>query len=156
MNPVKALQQHGQSVWLDFLARSFIAKGNLKKLIDEDGLRGVTSNPSIFEKAIAQSNEYDKAVARMLETNDRSVGAIYEQLAVADIKHACDVLRPVFGARDGTDGFVSIEVSPYLAMDTKASVAEARHLWKAVHRRNLMIKIPATPTGLPAIQAGIA
>jgi transaldolase/glucose-6-phosphate isomerase len=92
----------------------------------------------------------------MLETNDRSVGAIYEQLAVADIKHACDVLRPVFDARDGTDGFVSIEVSPYLAMDTQASIAAARHLWKAVDRKNLMIKIPATAPGLPAIQAGIA
>jgi transaldolase / glucose-6-phosphate isomerase len=156
MNPVKALQDHGQSVWLDFLARGFIAKGDLKKLVDEDGLCGVTSNPSIFEKAIAQSNEYDKAVARMLEADDRPVGDIYEQLAVADIKHAADVLRPVFDARHGADGFVSIEVSPYLAMDTERSIAEARHLWREVDRKNLMIKIPATPPGLPAIQALIA
>jgi transaldolase / glucose-6-phosphate isomerase len=156
MNPVKALQEHGQSVWLDFLARGFIAKGNLKKLVDEDGLCGVTSNPSIFEKAIAQSNEYDKAVARILEAGDRSIGDIYEQLAVADIKHACDVLHPVYEASRGADGFVSIEVSPYLAMDTERSIAEARHLWGKIDRKNLMVKIPGTPPGLPAIRALIA
>jgi transaldolase / glucose-6-phosphate isomerase len=156
MNPVKALQDHGQSVWLDFLARGFIAKGNLKKLVDDDGVRGVTSNPSIFEKAIAHSDEYDKAIARALEANDRSVGELYEALAVADIKHAADVLRPVFDARHGADGFVSIEVSPYLAMDTQRSIAEARRLWSEVDRNNLMVKIPATPAGLPAIQALIA
>src|SRR5262249_20821134 len=152
MNPVKALQDHGQSVWLDFLARGFIAKGHLKRLVDEDGLCGVTSNPAIFEKAIVQSNEYDKAVGRLLEAHDRSVGEIYEDLAVADIKHATDVLRPVFDARRGGDGFVSIEVSPYIAMDTQRSIAEARHLWRAVDRKNLMVKIPGTPPGLPAIQ----
>src|SRR5436190_2403408 len=152
MNPVMALDEHGQSVWLDFLARGFIAKGNLKKLVDEDGLCGVTSNPSIFEKAIAHSNEYDKAIARMLEGHDCSVGEIYESLAVADIKHAADVLRPVFDARQGADGFVSIEVSPYLAMETDRSIAEARRLWGEVDRKNLMVKIPATAPGLPAIE----
>jgi transaldolase/glucose-6-phosphate isomerase len=156
MNPVKALQQHGQSVWLDFLARGFIARGNLKKLIDEDGLRGVTSNPSIFEKAIGESDEYDKAIARALEANDPSVGELYENLAVADIKHAADVLRPVFDASQGSDGFVSMEVSPYLAMDTERSISEARRLWREIDRRNLMVKIPATRPGLPAIEALIA
>lgn len=132
MSWVKALQDHGQSVWLDFLARGFIAKGHLKKLVDDDGLCGVTPNPSIFEKAIAQSNEYDKAIARTLEANDRSVGAIYEQLA--DIKHACDVLRPVFDARHGADGFVSIEVSPYLAMDTRASIVVKPEIGNKPHK----------------------
>jgi transaldolase/glucose-6-phosphate isomerase len=156
MNPVKALQDHGQSVWLDFLARGFIAKGYLQKLVDEDGLGGVTSNPSIFEKAIVQSDEYDQAIGRMLERKDRSVGDLYEQLAVSDIRHACDVLRPVFDAQSGADGFVSIEVSPYLAMDTRATIAEAHRLWNAVDRKNLMIKVPATPPGLPAVEALIA
>jgi transaldolase / glucose-6-phosphate isomerase len=156
MNPIKALQDHGQSVWLDFLARGFIAKGSLKKLVDQDGVRGVTSNPSIFEKAIAHSDEYDKAIARALEANDRPVGALYEGLAVADIKHAADVLRPVFDAQHGADGFVSIEVSPYLAMDTQRSILEARRLWSEIDRKNLMIKIPGTPAGLPAIEALIA
>jgi transaldolase / glucose-6-phosphate isomerase len=153
MNPVKALEDHGQSVWLDFLARGFIAKGRLKKLIDEDGVHGVTSNPSIFEKAIAHSDEYDAAIARALGANDRSVAELYEGLAVEDIKHAADVLRAVFDARHGADGFVSIEVSPYLAMDTQRSIAEARRLWSEGDRKNLMVKIPATPAGLPAIQA---
>jgi len=152
MNPLKQLQDYGQSVWLDFLARGFIAKGHLKKLVDEDGLAGVTSNPSIFEKAIAQTDEYDKAIARVMAGNDRAVGELYEGLAVADIKHAADVLRPVFDARQGADGFVSIEVSPYLANDTEHSLDEARRLWREVDRKNLMIKIPATPAGLPAIR----
>ncbi len=118
--PLKALQDHGQAVWLDFLSRGFIAKGGLKKLVDEDGLRGVTSNPSIFEHAIGHSDEYDDAIARMLKAHDRSAGEIFEQLAVEDIQKATDVLRPVFEATHGADGFVSIEVSPYLAMDTDA------------------------------------
>jgi transaldolase/glucose-6-phosphate isomerase len=153
MNPVKELQQHGQAVWLDFLSRGFIADGDLKKLIDEDGLRGVTSNPSIFEKAIGSSNQYDDEIGRVLQSGDCRVGELYERLAVGDIKHAADVLRPVFDATGGGDGYVSIEVSPYLAMDTKATIAEARRLWGEVDRRNLMIKVPATEAGLPAIRA---
>src|ERR1700751_5113000 len=98
MNPMKALQDHGQAVWLDFLSRGFIAKGGLKKLVDDDGLRGVTSNPSIFEQAIGHSDEYDGAIAAMLQANDRSVGEIFEELSVADIQHATDVLRPAFDA----------------------------------------------------------
>ena len=156
MNPVKALHDYGQSVWLDFLARGFIAKGKLKSFIDEDGLAGVTSNPSIFEKAIAQSDEYDKAIARALGAHDRSVGELYEGLAVADIKHAADVLRPVFEARHSADGFVSMEVSPYLAMDSQRSLEEARRLWNDVDRKNLMVKIPATPAALPVIRTLIA
>jgi transaldolase/glucose-6-phosphate isomerase len=156
MNPVKTLHDYGQSIWLDFLARGFIAKGELKKLMDEDGVCGVTSNPSIFEKAIGHSDEYDVPIRQALTTSDHAVVEVYENLAVEDIKHAADVLRPVFDATHGGDGFVSMEVSPYLAMDTQASIAEARRLWREVDRKNLMIKIPATPPGLPAIQALIA
>jgi transaldolase/glucose-6-phosphate isomerase len=152
MNPVKELQNHGQAIWLDFLARGFIAKGDLKRFVDDDGLRGVTSNPSIFEKAIGSSGEYDNAIARILDKDDRSVAGIYEQLAVEDIQHAADVLRPVYDQLNGADGFVSLEVSPYLANDTKATIAEAERLWKSVDRKNLMIKVPATPEGLPAIR----
>jgi transaldolase/glucose-6-phosphate isomerase len=152
MNPVKELEKHGQSVWLDFLARGFIVKGDLKKLIDTDGVKGVTSNPSIFEKAIGSSDEYDSAIAQALKSGDRPVAELFEQLAVEDIQHAADVLRPVYDHLRGADGFVSLEVSPYLAMDTKGTIAEAERLWKHVSRKNLMVKVPATPEGLPAIQ----
>jgi transaldolase/glucose-6-phosphate isomerase len=152
MNPVKALEKHGQSVWLDFLARGFIAKGELKKLIDTDGVKGVTSNPSIFEKAIGSSDEYDGAIARALKSGDRPVAELFEQLAIEDIQHAADVLRPIYGHLKGADGFVSLEVSPYLALDTKGTITEAERLWKHVNRKNLMVKVPATPEGLPAIQ----
>ncbi|MGC1666218.1 MAG: bifunctional transaldolase/phosoglucose isomerase [Bradyrhizobium sp.] len=152
MNPVKALENHGQAVWLDFLARGFVAKGDLKKLIDTDRVKGVTSNPSIFEKAIGSSDEYDAPIGRALKKGDRPVADLFEHLAVEDIQHAADVLRPVYDELKGHDGFVSLEVSPYLAMDTKGTIAEAEHLWKAVHRKNLMVKVPATPEGLPAIE----
>ncbi len=153
MNPVTALQEHGQAVWLDFLARGFISNGSLKKLVDEDGLRGVTSNPSIFEKAIDSSDEYDDEMRRTLQQSDCPVGDLYERLAVEDIKHAADVLRPVYDATGGADGYVSMEVSPYLAMETDATIAEAKRLWGAVGRKNLMIKVPATEAGLPAVRA---
>lgn len=156
MNPVKDLQNHGQAVWLDFLARGFIAKGELKHLVESDGVRGVTSNPSIFEKAIGSSDEYDGAIAKILKAGDRAVTDLYETLAIEDIQHAADVLRPVYDRLDGADGFVSLEVSPYLANDTKATIAEAERLWKSVNRKNLMIKVPATPEGLPAIRHLIA
>jgi transaldolase/glucose-6-phosphate isomerase len=152
MNPVKALENHGQAVWLDFLARGFVAKGELKKLIDSDGVKGVTSNPSIFEKAIGSSDEYDGAIGHALKKGDRPVAELFEHVAVEDIQHAADVLRPVYDRLKGADGFVSLEVSPYLAMDTNGTIAEAEHLWKAVHRKNLMVKVPATPEGLPAIE----
>src|ERR1700712_1136557 len=152
MNPVKALEKHGQAVWLDFLARGFIVKGDLKKLIDSDGVKGVTSNPSIFEKAIGSSDEYDGAIGEALKVGDRPVADLFEGLAVEDIQHAADVLRPVYDRLKGDDGFVSLEVSPYLAMDTKGTIAEAERLWKDVGRKNLMVKVPATAEGLPAIQ----
>src|SRR5215813_6174967 len=153
MNPVKRLEQHGQAVWLDFLARGFIAKGDLKRLIDEDGVKGVTSNPSIFEKAIGSSDEYDAPIGKALKNGDRPVADLFEKLAVEDIQHAADVLRPVYDQLDGNNGFVSLEVSPYLATDTSGTIAEAKRLWKDVHRKNLMVKVPATPEGLPAIEA---
>ena len=152
MNPVKALENHGQAVWLDFLARGFVAEGDLKKLIDTDGVKGVTSNPSIFEKAIGSSDEYDGAIGSALKKADRPIADLFEHLAVEDIQHAADVLRPVYDEFKGNDGFVSLEVSPYLAMDTRGTVAEAERLWKDVHRKNLMVKVPATPEGLPAIE----
>lgn len=152
MNPVKELEKHGQAVWLDFLARGFIAKGDLKRLIDTDGVKGVTSNPSIFEKAIGSSDEYDAPIGKALKRGDRTVADLFEAVAVEDIQHAADVLRPVYDRLRGGDGYVSLEVSPYLAMDTAGSIAEARRLWKDVNRKNLMVKVPATPEGLPAIE----
>src|SRR4051812_26016233 len=152
MNPVKALEAHGQAVWLDFLARGFVAKGDLKKLIERDGVKGVTSNPSIFEKAIGSSDEYDGAIGKALKAGDRPVAELFEQLAIEDIQSAADVLRPVYDRLNGNDGFVSLEVSPYLAVDTKGTIAEAERLWNNVKRENLMVKVPATPEGLPAIE----
>lgn len=152
MNPVKELEKHGQAVWLDFLARGFIAKGDLKRLIDTDGVKGVTSNPSIFEKAIGSSDEYDAPIGKALKRGDRTVADLFEAVAVEDIQNAADVLRPVYDRLKGGDGYVSLEVSPYLAMDTSGTVAEARRLWKDVDRKNLMVKVPATPEGLPAIE----
>src|SRR6266702_1756827 len=152
MNPVKELEKHGQAVWLDFLARGFIAKGDLKRLIDTDGVKGVTSNPSIFEKAIGSSDEYDAPIGKALKRGDRTVADLFEAVAIEDIQNAADVLRPVYDRLKGGDGYVSLEVSPYLAMDTAGTVAEARRLWKDVNRKNLMVKVPATPEGLPAIE----
>src|SRR5450631_4239405 len=152
MNPVKALENHGQAVWLEFLARGFVAKGDLKALIDTDGVKGVTSNPSIFEKAIGSSDEYDGPIGSALKKGDRPIAELFEHLAIADIQNAADVLRPVYDRLKGEDGFVSLEVSPYLAMDTKGTITEAERLWKDVKRKNLMVKVPATPEGLPAIE----
>ena len=153
MNALKALHtEQDQAVWLDFVARGFIAEGRLKALVEEDGLRGVTSNPAIFEKAIGSSSEYDPALKEAQGADDHRVIDLYEGLAIADIQNAADVLRPVYEASDGDDGYVSLEVSPYLALDTEATLAEARRLHKAVGRDNLMVKVPATPDGLPAIR----
>jgi transaldolase/glucose-6-phosphate isomerase len=152
MNPVKELEKHGQAVWLDFLARGFIAGGDLKELIETDGVKGVTSNPSIFEKAIGSSEEYDAPIGKALKSGDRPVADLFERLAVEDIQNAADVLRPVYDRLKGQDGFVSLEVSPYLATETGETIAEAERLWKDVARKNLMIKVPATPEGLPAIE----
>ncbi|MDB5624733.1 MAG: glucose-6-phosphate isomerase / transaldolase [Tardiphaga sp.] len=152
MNPVKSLQSHGQAVWLDFLARGFVVKGDLKKLIDSDGVRGLTSNPSIFEKAIGSSDEYDGAIKTALENSDRPVSKLFEDLAVDDIQRAADVFKPLYDETHGEDGFVSLEVSPYLALDTQETIREGQHLWDVVKRKNLMVKVPATAEGLPAIE----
>ncbi|KTS24072.1 transaldolase [Methylobacterium indicum] len=150
MNPLKKLHaEQDQAVWLDFVARGFVQEGGLKRLVDEDGLRGVTSNPAIFEKAIGHSDEYDDAIKA---AGDERVIDLYEGLAIADIQAAADVLRPVFDASGGQDGFVSLEVSPYLALNTAETLEEARRLHKAVARDNLMVKVPATPEGIPAIR----
>jgi len=154
MNALKALfTEQDQAVWLDFVARGFIAKGELKTLVERDGLRGVTSNPAIFEKAIGASDEYDGALKAVIaEQGDARVIDLYEGLAVEDIRNAADVLRPVYEASDGADGYVSLEVSPYLALDTQETLEEARRLHKWVDRDNLMVKVPATPAGIPAIR----
>jgi transaldolase len=156
MNPIRQVLELGQSIWLDFIRRSLITSGELKQLVEE-GLRGVTSNPTIFEKAIAGSTDYDEAIQSMLDADPRvQTGVIYEKLATDDVRMAADVLRPVYDATEGADGFVSLEVNPHLAHDTKGSVEEARRLWTTVNRPNLMIKIPATPAGLPAIETLLA
>ncbi|MCX7318343.1 MAG: bifunctional transaldolase/phosoglucose isomerase [Hyphomicrobiales bacterium] len=152
MNPVKALELHGQAVWLDFLARGFVAKGDLKKLIESDAVKGVTSNPAIFEKAIGSSDEYDAPIAAALKSGDKTPADLFEALAVEDIQHAADVLKPVHDATKGRDGFVSLEVSPYLALDAEGTIAEAKRLSKSVKRPNLMVKVPATPECIPAIE----
>ena len=150
-NPLIELESFGQSIWMDFLRRSAIDSGELKQLIDQDGVSGVTSNPSIFEKAIAGSHDYDEAVLT-LARQGKSVQEIYEALTVEDIQRTADLFRPVYDRLDGKDGFVSLEVSPTLAGDTAGSIQEAHRLWKKVGRPNLMIKIPATKAGLPAIR----
>ena len=152
MNPLKQLEQSGQAPWLDFIQRSFTASGKLQELVDRDGLRGVTSNPAIFQKAMGDGTDYDDGFAELAHSADHSAQDIYEALAIEDIQHAADVLRPVFEATDGGDGYVSLEVSPYLALYTDETIAEARRLWKAVDRPNLMVKVPGTDQGVPAIR----
>jgi transaldolase len=139
----------GQSIWLDYIRRDFIKSGELQKLIDA-GLRGITSNPSIFNEAISQSDDYDGAM-RQLVTNGKSLAETYEALVVADIQSAADLLRPVFDESNGDDGYISLEVNPRLAYDTGSTIKEVRHLHKVVNRPNLMIKVPATAAGIPAI-----
>ena len=151
-NPLKELLNYGQSMWLDYIRRDLFSSGKLKNLIDDDGLRGMTSNPAIFEKAIADSNLYDDVLKSLASRTDLDTTARYEQLAIRDIQDAADILRPVYDSSKARDGYVSLEVSPYLAHKTKETIEEARRLWKAVGRDNVMIKIPGTPEGLPAIQ----
>ncbi|HEY2133176.1 MAG TPA: bifunctional transaldolase/phosoglucose isomerase [Acetobacteraceae bacterium] len=152
MNPLKQLEACGQSPWLDFVRRDLIDKGELKTLVERDGVKGVTSNPAIFEKAIGAGAEYAAPFAAFMGDGDHGVSTIYEHLAIHDIRGAAAVLKPVFEAAHGADGFISLEVSPYLANDTQATIGEARRLWKTVDRPNLMVKVPATPAGIPAIQ----
>lgn len=151
MNPLNKLPEHGQSIWLDLLDREIMDSGKLKKLIEEDDLRGLTSNPSIFEKAITGSSDYDKDIWKLSKTPMADADIFFE-MAIADIQRAADIFKPVFDKTDGTDGFVSLEVSPYLARDTDGTIAQVRDLWKRVDRKNVMIKIPGTAQGLPAIR----
>jgi transaldolase / glucose-6-phosphate isomerase len=151
MNAVKALQTYDQSVWLDYIGRHLITSGELQRLIDEDGLRGMTSNPAIFEKAISGSTDYAAALTALGGLNLDAVG-LYERLAVHDIQDAADILRPVYEETRRGDGYVSLEVSPNLAHDTQGTIQEARRLWQTVGRPNIMIKVPATPAGLPAFE----
>lgn len=155
-NPLKELARLGQSPWLDFIQRSYTENGSLKKLVEEDGLKGVTSNPAIFQKAMGQGTDYDAQIRSVLEHHVVDAGALYELLAIDDIRAAAKVLYPVYEQTKGLDGYVSLEVSPYLARDTKGTLHEALRLWKAVDARNLMIKIPGTEEGVPAIRAAIA
>jgi transaldolase/glucose-6-phosphate isomerase len=151
-NPLQSLLNFGQSVWLDYIRRDLITSGELKRLIAEDGLRGMTSNPAIFEKAIAGSKDY-AGILQSLETRkDLDAKGRYEVLAIRDIQDAADLLRPVYSSSQRRDGYVSLEVSPYLARDTQGTLEEARRLWKAVGRENLMIKVPGTAEGIPAFQ----
>jgi transaldolase/glucose-6-phosphate isomerase len=157
MNPLKELAGQGQAIWLDYIRRNLLSNGGLKRLVDEDGIRGVTSNPTIFEKAIAGSTDYDDALRQMLAQDPkREVGKLYEPLAIEDIQSAADVLRPVYDKTRGEDGYVSLEVSPHLARDTQGTINEAKRLRSAVDRPNVMIKVPATPEGIPAIEELIA
>ncbi|MFW2852939.1 transaldolase [Sphingomonas sp. TX0543] len=157
MGRLNELESHGQAVWLDFVDRKFLDEGGLKKLVAEDGITGVTSNPSIFEKAMGHGTAYDASLAAFDEANpDASAMARYEHLAIEDIRNAADTLRPVYDRLNAKDGYVSLEVSPKLAEDTDGTIAEAARLWKAVDRPNLMIKIPGTPEGVPAIAATIS
>jgi len=156
-NPLIELENDGQGVWLDYIRRDLILSGELKKLIDEDGLSGMTSNPTIFEKAIASGTDYDAELDDLLELNPKSdTNTLYEKIAIQDIQMAADLLMSVYRAKDKADGFVSLEVSPWLAEDTQGTIDEARRLWKAVARPNVMIKVPATKKGIPAIETLIA
>jgi transaldolase len=151
MNSLLQLIKYGQSYWLDNLTRDMIHNGDLQARVTSQGLRGMTSNPAIFHKAITSSAAYDEQIAQLVQKG-RTTPEIYEQLVVRDVQEACDIMRSVYDASDGTDGFVSLEVAPSLAYDTDSTMQEARRLWSAVDRANLMIKIPGTPAGVPAIE----
>jgi len=151
-NPLKALLGYGQSMWLDYIRRDLITGGGLKKMVEEDGLRGMTSNPAIFEKAIVESSLYDDILKSLASRSDLDATGRFEQIAIRDIQGAADLLRPVYEESKFRDGYVSLEVSPLLALKTQETIDEARRLWKAVNRENVMIKVPGTAEGLPAIR----
>jgi transaldolase / glucose-6-phosphate isomerase len=151
-NPLKELLSFGQSMWLDYIRRDLITTGSLKKMIQEDGLRGMTSNPAIFEKAIGESSLYDDMLKSLASRSDLDATARYEQIAIRDIQDVSDILRPVYEESKFRDGYVSLEVSPLLALKTQETIEEGRRLWKAVNRENVMIKVPGTAEGLPAIR----
>lgn len=150
-NRLRMLEAEGQAIWLDFLDRRFLEDGGFARLIELDGLTGITSNPSIFEKAIVDGSAYDSDIAAFLARDETGASEVYEHLAVADLKSAADALRPAYDRLDGADGFASIEVSPHLAYSAQGSVDEAQRLWTAVDRPNLMVKIPGTEEGVPAV-----
>ncbi len=156
-NPVRRLTEAGQSVWLDFIRRGFIADGSLQRLLDEDGIGGITSNPAIFQKAMGEGTDYDAGFKPLAQKVGTDALTIYESLAIEDIQHAADLLRPVYDRTEAVDGYVSLEVSPYLALRTEDTVVEARRLWAAVDRPNVMIKVPGTVRGharVPATHRG--
>jgi transaldolase len=150
-NPLKRVGTLGQSIWLDYIRRDLIVSGELRRLIEEDGLRGMTSNPSIFEKAIAESHIYDRDI-RDMALKEKDVKAIYETLSQRDVQSASDAFRSLYEKVDGKDGYVSLEVNPHLAHDTKGTIEEAHRLWAVLNRPNVFIKVPATSDGLPAIR----
>ena len=154
MNPLLDIKKAGQSIWLDFITRQFMADGKLAKLIAEDGLSGVTSNPTIFQKAFSGGKEYDDAISRLIREGKTSV-QIFDALSIEDIQKACDAFRPVYDQTQGADGFVSLEVNPHFARDTQGTLAEAIRLFSTVQRPNVMIKIPGTKEGLPAIEQAL-
>ena len=150
-NPLKGLLEYGQSPWMDYIRRDLLTGGGLKKMIEEDGLRGQTSNPSIFEKAIAESTLYND-ILQSADAKSLNAKSLYEKIAIRDVQDACDIFKPVYQSTRRRDGYVSLEVSPYLANDQKATLEEARRLWKTVGRENLMVKVPGTPEGIPAVR----
>lgn len=154
-NPLKQLLSYGQAMWLDYIRRDLFTSGKLKQMIADDGLRGMTSNPSIFEKAIADSSLYDDQLKSLAAQKNLDATGRYEQIAIRDIQSAADTLRPVYEQSNFRDGYVSLEVSPYLARKTQETIDEARRLWKTVQRENVMIKIPGTAEGIPAIRQAI-
>ncbi len=151
VNPMVAIVEQGQSIWLDYITRKLVREGELERLIEEDGLRGMTSNPTIFQKAIADGDAYDEQIKELVRAG-KSAGEIFEALAIKDIQDACDLFRPVYDRTEGLDGMVSIEVSPSLARDTEGTLVEARRLWRTVARPNVMIKVPGTVEGAPAVE----
>lgn len=155
MNSLVELQAYGQSFWYDNIRRKFLHDGTIRRLLDEDGLRGMTSNPSIFEKAIGNSDDYDVQIAGLVAKGEKP-GSVYEALALTDIRTACDLFAELYESSDGGDGFVSLEVSPHLANNEAETIAEARRLYGAVNRPNVMIKVPATAEGIPAVKELIA
>lgn len=150
-NPLKRLESLGQSIWLDYIRQDLITSGELQKLIDDDGLRGMTSNPAIFEKAIAESSLYDDEIKKMAPKG-KNVNDIYEAISQQDVQHAADVFRPLYEGTSGKDGYVSLEVNPHLAHNTKGTIQEGRRLWSLLNRPNVLIKVPATTEGLIAIR----